>query len=152
MRSDNHFCRSFILSVVGSATFRCLVSIRRKKPHVLSCFLFFPVYAEHAGQPTDNKQRLLRREAGKKNNKKCPKWFEAGLVFNGIGDSKELYPKHWNVRTLDRGSHPPHLQEAHSSLLWPPIEPRQTAGTPARQAGCSRVGVQSGITGPSSGA
>lgn len=127
-----------------------------KKTHVLSCFLsflFFSVYAEHAGQPTDNKQRLLRRETGKKNkNKKCPKSFEAELVFNGIGDSEELYPKHWNVRTLDRGSHPPHLQEAHSSLLWPPIEPRQTACTPARQAGCSRVGVQSGITGPSSGA
>lgn len=50
------------------------------------------MYAEHAGQPADNEQRLSRQERQKKKTN-SQKPFEAGSAFlTGISDSDELYP------------------------------------------------------------
>lgn len=125
LRSDNHFCRgSVCLLLAGNATFfSVFVSIPTKKLMVFSVFLIFiitvvliSVFAGHAGQSADDDQRFSRR-ARERTREQNVKSFGAGSAFlPGIGDGDELYPKHWNVMTPDRGSHPTHLQGTHSFL------------------------------------
>lgn len=122
-----HFvcCRERRVSVSG---------VHSEKKNLTFCLVFFPCTLNTQGsRQTTSSDCWGARQEKKKTTKNVRNRLKQGLVFNGIGDSEELYPKHWNVRTLDGGSHPPHLQEAHSSLLWPPIPDRLPALPPGRQ-------------------